>query len=761
MAKPELDRIGSVKSIINKIKENHPLTPGWMGACLLLASVSFLIYIVQGYYLLGTHGFGDFLTGALIFLLGIFLATGVIAGVLHIAKKMPTRYIWVTLTSVCLLIISFIGPLSLTAIVVVSIIIAVSVLGALLYRFFVGKYQKVKLFSKVIAILLAMIVLIFIGTGMYWLLDEGHADPMKPYWLKMMKAADRYQTNLENPTVQGSYPVHTLSYGSTNSYRKEFNQRGSLLTKPVNGSAFIENWSSIRTDTFGFGPDKMPLNGLVWYPEGKGPFPLIVAVHGNHIATDYSDPGYEYLGKLLASRGYIFVSIDQNFLNTSPYDDLFMFRVLEQENLARGWLILEHLKTWEKWNKIKSTPFFEKVDMSRIALIGHSRGGEAVTVATAFNQLDANPENGNIKFNYHFGIRSVISIAGTDQQYKPTGKPIFLKDLNYLAIQGSHDMDVSSFDSASQYSRINFSGGSDYFKSSVYIYRANHGQFNSKWGKIDGVGLGNKLYNIGQLMSQEEQQQAAKVLISSFLDATIKGKNEYKQIFQDIGYAQRWLPDTMYISNYWDSHTELISSFDEDINLESTTLTGGRLIGENLKAWKEEKVEMKFTSELYSAVRLEWNHEKTSNVPSYTADLTNSQLDVRNNSSVVFSMANADDEKSSEENDSLIDLTIKVVDKNGDQATLPLSSVTHLLPMLEGKIIKWPFTSFSPTKEPVFQNFSFRLADFQKVNPNFDPDQLSNISFVFDRSKKGTVLINDIGIRNKDVARRENILEKE
>lgn len=751
MANPELNRTEPVhSSLINKIKKIRPLTPGWKGASLLLALVSFLIYIVQGYYFLGTRGFGDLVTGTVLFLLGIVLGTGVIAGVLHIAKKMPSRYVWVTLTSVCLLIISFIGPLQLTAIVVLSIIALVSALGALLYRFFAGIYQGVGLFSKVIALILAMIVLIFIGIGMYWLLDEGHADSVKPYWLKVMKTADRYQTNMENPSVKGSYTVHTLSYGSTNSYRKEFNKKGSLLTKPVNGSAFVENWSSIRTKTFGFGPNSMPLNGMVWYPEGKGPFPLIVAVHGNHLATDYSDPGYEYLGKLLASRGYIFVSIDQNFLNTSPYDDLFMFQVLEKENVARGWLILEHLKTWEGWNKNKSTPFFEKVDMNQIALIGHSRGGEAVSVAAAFNPLDAHPENGNIKFNYHFGIRSVISIAGTDQQYKPTGKPTPLKDLNYLALQGAHDMDVSSFDSASQYSRIHFSEQSNYFKSLVYIYGANHGQFNSEWGRTDGVGLGNKLFNIRQLMPQEDQQQVAKVLISSFLDATIKGKNEYKQIFQDIGYARQWLPNTMYINNYMDSHTARISSFDEDIDLKSTTLNGGRLIGENLKEWKEEKVEMKFTSDLYSAVRLGWNREKTSGVPSYTVALTNSELDVHDKSSIVFSMANADEEKNTNGNDALVDLTIKVVDKNGNQASLPLSSVAHLLPMFEGNIVKWPFTSFLPTKEPVFQNFAFRLADFQKVNPNFHPDQLSNISFVFDRTKKGTVLISDIGIRNEE-----------
>ena len=50
-------------------------------------------------------------------------------------------------------------------------------------------------------------------------------------------------------------------------------------------------------------------------PEGEGPFPLTLIVHGNHNMIDYSDDGYGYLGSLLASRRIIAVSVDENFLN--------------------------------------------------------------------------------------------------------------------------------------------------------------------------------------------------------------------------------------------------------------------------------------------------------------------------------------------------------------------------------------------------------------------------------------------------------------
>jgi hypothetical protein len=76
----------------------------------------------------------------------------------------------------------------------------------------------------------------------------------------------------------------------------------------------------LRSRYWGFDVTNLPLNGRVWYPDGDGPFPLALIVHGNHFMMDYSDPGYDYLGQLLASRGIILVSVDQNFLNGSWTD---------------------------------------------------------------------------------------------------------------------------------------------------------------------------------------------------------------------------------------------------------------------------------------------------------------------------------------------------------------------------------------------------------------------------------------------------------
>ena len=75
-------------------------------------------------------------------------------------------------------------------------------------------------------------------------------------------------------------------------------------------------------------------------------------------------------------------------------------------------------------------------------------------------------------------------------------------------------------------------------------------------GRKDAAGLANRFYNTKQLISEEEQQKISKVLISSLLETTLKNSKEYREVFKDIEYARKWLPDTLYINNYFDSDTQ-------------------------------------------------------------------------------------------------------------------------------------------------------------------------------------------------------------
>ncbi|MET4562327.1 dienelactone hydrolase [Lysinibacillus parviboronicapiens] len=744
----------NIASFVRKLygKRNciEPLSPGWKGAASALSTVAFLLILIQGRYLLEQRSFFEYAMALVIFILSVTLISGFLTLLWHGLKKIPSRYIWVLLSSLVFLLFCFIAPLDVAIPFILLIAVVVSLWGALLSKWIKGSYKYASKSRKINVFIFLLIMTLGIGAGSYWLIQPGEANTPTVV-LKHLKTSPRYDNAwLTNPGESGSYPVKKLTYGSPDTYRQEFNTQNSLTTKTVDATDFVEKWSSVRTRTLGFGPEAMPLNGQVWYPEGKGDFPLVLIVHGNHLMTDYSDSGYDYLGNLLASRGYIVVSVDENFLNVSPYNDLFLVSSLENENRARGLLLLEHLQTWKEWNGHTNNPFYQKVDMRQIALIGHSRGGEAIAIAAAYNEMAHPPDNGNIQFDYNFSIRSLISIAGTDGQYLPSGKPLPLKNINYLALHGAHDMDVSTFDSANQQSRLSYTDKEDYMNASVYIYGANHGQFNESWGRGDGAGTANQLFNLKQIMPRDQQETIAKVLISAFLDSTLKDKKPYKVIFKDLGYAKEWLPDTMYINNYNDSQTTFIATFNEDIDVNTTTVPGGKLVGKNLEEWKEEKVKLKYDEADFNAVRLGWHAKDPSSPAFYTLTLPDKGLELGQNTAIVFSLADDRKEEKELSQEELIDFTVSVEDRNGNQASLPLRYIAKLTPAIRGKVLKKPFSNAGNTTEPVFQHYGFSLNDFKDVNPQFDPLKLDKIHFQFNLTKQGMILMNNIGIRNEN-----------
>jgi dienelactone hydrolase len=550
-----------------------------------------------------------------------------------------------------------------------------------------------------------------------------------------------------DPSINGLYSYQTYFYGSGNDkHRKEYGQDVDFKTKPVDGNPFVEVYDHMPR-YWGFGFDKLPLNGRVWFPEGDGPFPLVLIVHGNHNMKDFSDPGYEYLGKLLASRGFITVSVDENFLNQK----------FGGENDARAFVLLEHLKVWKEWNSTEEHPFEGKVDMDRIALIGHSRGGESVAHAAAFNKLSHYPDNANITLDYNFAIRAVIAIAPCDGQYKPAGHPTALENLNYLVIHGGHDADANIFFGVRQFKRVRFTDEHFGFKSAIYIYRANHSRFNTAWGRLDFPAPGGWLINEHPIMDMEEQRQVAKVLISAFLEATLNGRDEYLPVFKYTGHAGRWLPEDIYVNQYQDSNFQVIADFEEDFDVTTTTIRGGELMGDNLTNWKESHATFRAKGKASqdNSVVILWGEKKfeDSNDPNslkigkYHITLgpdTHRDLQVDNESSLVFSIGSVNPHQ-----DTLIELTIELSDSDGNRAALPLSTVGPVHPALNVRLAKWKWLEkkyIEDFSERLLQTYEIPFRQFVEANSSFDPSRLENISFVFDRFPNGTIMLDDIGI---------------
>ena len=181
------------------------------------------------------------------------------------------------------------------------------------------------------------------------------------------------------------------------------------------------------------------------------------------------------------------------------------------------------------------------------------------------------------------------------------------KDVNYLTIQGAHDADVSSFLGSSQWDHVRFSGEADCFKSELYVYGANHGQFNTVWGRSDSRGPKSWFLNLRPLLSGAEQRQDCEGLCGgiSRSDAAWAQLNTGR-CFAIIGKRARGCRDDV-LDRYLDSANSVIADFSEDADLTTTTLPGGKMKGHNLSEWHEGKIPFRNGDRGYNGVFLGWN----------------------------------------------------------------------------------------------------------------------------------------------------------
>jgi hypothetical protein len=186
-----------------------------------------------------------------------------------------------------------------------------------------------------------------------------------------------------------------------------------------------------------------------------------------------SHRGYDYIMSRLASQGIIAISIDtaeiQDDNGAWNYD-------------VRGRLILKWLDILRTWHLSGTDPwggiFQGKLDLTKIALSGHSRGGEGVIAAEHLNDTWPTPHS----------IVAINAIAPTDQNY--LGGISYIPDeaAYYLTI-GARDGDVSNMQGLRTYDRAYPQGAPNRDdKMLATIYGANHNYFNTIW--TDAAALG-------------------------------------------------------------------------------------------------------------------------------------------------------------------------------------------------------------------------------------------------------------------------------
>lgn len=240
------------------------------------------------------------------------------------------------------------------------------------------------------------------------------------------------------------------------------------------------------------------MQGYVVAPQGtSGQRPLVLILHGRH-PTCYqgtaepttvwpcpsgwtalpSHRGYERIQRLLASQGYVTVSISANGVNAQDGSGL---PPQDAGAQARSSLVRLHLGHWADWagtgrstapQVVRNAPV---PDMSNVLLVGHSRGGEGVSRAAvdSVNRPPAAADGypGTVRWQ----IRGLALIGPSIYSHNPA------PDVPSVTILPSCDGDLSDLEGQLYLDATRGVGRGFALHSAAYVLGANHNYFNTEW----------------------------------------------------------------------------------------------------------------------------------------------------------------------------------------------------------------------------------------------------------------------------------------
>jgi Chlorophyllase enzyme len=287
------------------------------------------------------------------------------------------------------------------------------------------------------------------------------------------------------------------------------------LTGPYAGTIGSHDYAlaTIQVPSTDAGPtptDSLPMTATIRYPAQSngvdapfqpGQFPLIVMMHGNSgMETSYL--GYNYLLDHLASHGFVAMSI------YAPVG-------VGIETRARA--ILAHIGTLAGY--ATSPGLFQgHLDMTRIGISGHSRGGEAVVRAARINAAAG----------LGYALLAGVSIAPTDyHHYGDAGIPM-------LVVYGANDGDVAgTWPDRTGFDIFDETGPP---RSFAFVYGATHDRFNTEWASIEAsteLTWHITPSDIPNLISLTDHENVAKGYLTAYFQANLQGRDEQLAYFRD------------------------------------------------------------------------------------------------------------------------------------------------------------------------------------------------------------------------------------
>jgi hypothetical protein len=237
------------------------------------------------------------------------------------------------------------------------------------------------------------------------------------------------------------------------------------------------------------------MRALVIAPKGGGDAkrPMVVFLHGRQDACytpgsedfqagwpcpDGSRPvpshrGFRSMQQLLASQGYLTVSIAANGVNAQDALD-------DWGAQARSSLVRLHLGKWADWAGAgagKAPAIVRQAspaDLSRVMLVGHSRGGEGVNRAVMDSLTPPPSDVDGYPGKVRWAIRGLVGIGPTNGGQNP------VPDVPSMIMLGGCDGDAATEGQTYVDAARGMSTGKA-LHSALYVIGANHNFYNSEW----------------------------------------------------------------------------------------------------------------------------------------------------------------------------------------------------------------------------------------------------------------------------------------
>lgn len=710
-----------VKEIIKKIKTKRSevtcfMESGEMGAiigCVLLCTLFGTVVLCS---VLGNNMLIPAIIMALLLSILIPEIVYLVVRLLVAGRKRSRVYFVVTWLFVMMINLVATAAQAMLAVVVMSLclVLATEAIFGCTWAFVkTGKWKQV--FGYIIFVFSFLYIVLFIII----FVNDNWGESRIEYYYKDLTKADDSVSGFAEYLQDGSFETGLLTYGPNDS---------DIQTATVDLTLYEKRESVYKkiTDMLSsYEIDKAPVAGAIWYPLNASKCPVFFMVHGAHDAHAPSYLGYEYLGKYLASNGYVVVSVDENIIND-----------LDSGNNVRAILLLENIKAILAENENENSPIFNLIDSDRLAIGGHSRGGEMVATAYLFNSLDVYPDNGNVLLDYDFNISSIVAIAPTVDQYMPASHAVEISDVDYLLLHGANDQDVSKMMGEKQYNNVLFSNDKERkcCKASVYIVGANHGQFNSEWGRYDLIPGLNGYLNTNNFLSSDEQQLIAKAYIRTFLDKSLMGMSAYDGLLVDNTGFLKYLPRTEYITNYMDSEYTKLCDFDKSVDLYRGHNNSARVWCRGMSIWHTRKSDLGSGTDSDNYM-LECSWKKENN-PRVEIDLPETNM---KNNVVSFRISDAR-ENIADISDGL-KYSIELTDEWGN---ISLANVpVYIYPGLAIQLYKQDV--LFDTYEYKYQMQTVRV-DMNQFCGDVDFEHINKLSISLDGTADGKVWIDDICI---------------